>query len=336
MRKLTIFIEGLEHLRFISPYLKIFENLNFEQIIISLSDLGDSFSNYKIIDKKNLNSTLINIKSDIFITTTPGIDNYYFPKSKAMPKTLRPKYIYIFHSLVSPNQMYSKNSFKGFDYIFSPNNIITRQLSYLVNSNKTKIIETGYPLLTNNYYFKKIQNDKKNILIAPSWGKHSLLQNNEIIFDLINSIDSNIYNIYLRPHPMDLEKIKKLKLENIISIDTKKDLNNLCSYDYLITDWSGIGIEYSLIKGKKSIYIDTPKKIRKNLSRKEKKETFIEDKFRNKYGFTLKEDKIYLINKLFDNKKNWQIKNDTFIRRMKYPNFDIKTIENNFLLELDV
>ena len=334
MKKLTVFIEGLEHLRFINTYIKIFESLNFEQNIISLSSLGDDFPNCKIIEKKNLNSTLINLKSDIFITTTPGIGNYYFPRSKAMPKSSRPIYIYVFHSLVSPNQMYSKNSFKGFDYIFSPNDIITRQLNYLVDSRKTKIIETGYPLLTNNYYLNKIPNNKKNILIAPSWGKHSLLQNNKIILDLIESIDSNIYNTYLRPHPMDLDMVRKARLEDNIFIYTNKELNNLCGYDYLITDWSGIGMEYSLIKSSKSIYIDTPKRLEKTYQGT-KKESFIEDEFRNKYGFILEQDKIYLIKTLLDDKKNWQIEDDTFIRRMKYPKFDKKIIES-FLLELGV
>ena len=47
---------------------------------------------------------------------------------------------------------------------------------------------------------------------------------------------------------MDLDMVRKARLEDNIFIDTNKDLNNLCGYDYLITDWSGIGMEYSLIK----------------------------------------------------------------------------------------
>ena len=54
------------------------------------------------------------------------------------------KYIYFFHSLNSPNENYSKNSFNGFDLIFSPNQVISEQLSYLVNLKTTEIVTTGY------------------------------------------------------------------------------------------------------------------------------------------------------------------------------------------------
>ena len=47
--------------------------------------------------------------------------------------------------LVSPNRVYSKNSFKNFDYILSPNNLISSQLKYLTKN--SKILTIGYPLL---------------------------------------------------------------------------------------------------------------------------------------------------------------------------------------------
>lgn len=335
MKKITIFIEGLEHFRFIEPYIQLFNEDKFELNIISLSSLGDKYSNYNLIDKKNLSAVLINLESDIFITTTPGIGNYYFPKSKVGNKASRPVYVYIFHSLVSPNQMYIKNSFAGFDYIFSPNQIISKQLNYLINPRKTKVIETGYPLLTNKYYYEKLSKDKFNILIAPSWGKNGLLHNIDVLKSLINSIDSQTHKIYLRPHPMEINKVKELKLGKHVYIDMKKDLNNLFSFDYLITDWSGIGIEYSLIKNKKAIYIETPKKKRRKLSNNEKKETLIEDVFRKKYGFILSSENIEEVETSFNTKKNWTIKNDSFITSMKSPIFNPKDIKK-FLLTVGI
>ena len=76
-----------------------------------------------------------------------GIGNFYFPKSKNFPKKNRPKYIYFFHSLVSPNENYVEKSFSGFDYILSPNKLITDQLKYLVKDKSTQIFTVGYQYL---------------------------------------------------------------------------------------------------------------------------------------------------------------------------------------------
>ena len=56
--------------------------------------------------------------------------------------------------------------------------------------------------------------------------------------------------ITLRPHPMELNKSKELKKifkENVI-FDFDKHLDNLHNYKYLMTDWSGISLEYFYYK----------------------------------------------------------------------------------------
>ena len=55
------------------------------------------------------------------------------------------------------------------------------------------------------------------------------------------------------------KEIELNKLNRNFNID-KKELN-FSEYDYLITDWSGIYIEYAFFKNKKSILINSSKKI---------------------------------------------------------------------------
>ena len=114
-------------------------------------------------------------------------------------------------------------------------------------------------------YIKKSGN-KKMILIAPLGAK--------IIYEVcIDKLIDNLLNldvmIVIRPHPMTIkheyEQINNLKEkyfihENIVfQLDTV-NRSTLFESDILITDWSGIGMEYGLGLLKPVIYIDTPKK----------------------------------------------------------------------------
>jgi len=104
-----------------------------------------------------------------------------------------------------------------------------------------------------------LDSNKHNILIAPSWGKFSIFKNTNLLVELVQNIGPD-YEIYLRPHPMeDLTIDTKNNLNHVI-FDFEKDLKNLGYFDFVITDWSGIGIEYSVIKKRKTLYINTIKK----------------------------------------------------------------------------
>src|SRR6056300_424729 len=109
-KHITIFIENDSHYRFVSKLVEILYKEN-KLRIISLEHLSDLFDHENISlsvfsHSKELISSLLNLECDLFFTTTPGLNSSSFPKSKISPKNKRPKYIYLFHSLVSPNEMY--------------------------------------------------------------------------------------------------------------------------------------------------------------------------------------------------------------------------------------
>tara|TARA_Y100000389_G_C17426554_1_gene499888 strand:- start:165 stop:1154 length:990 start_codon:yes stop_codon:yes gene_type:complete len=315
-KKIVLFIEGDEHFRFIEPYLEVLKTKNFDLKIITLNNLKFNFENTLKINQKDIRKTFLNLNADAVITTTPGIGSYYFPKNKKRKTT----YIYIFHSLVSPNEIYLNNSFKSFDIIFSPNDIISSQLKKLTKKD-SKIYTVGYPLLVNNYYKKSPNSLKNSLLIAPSWGRESLLNHQLELTLLLNNLAKNSFDITLRPHPMELDKLNKIELPKNINIDSNKDLINLSSFKYLITDWSGIAIEFSLIKKFKSIFLDLPKKIRRK-SKSETEHELIENKFRVNYGLVVKKDNFSKISKIIYEYNNWNIASDDYIRLLTSPEFD--------------
>ena len=217
-----VFIEGIEHKRFIVSYLEILENLGDPYLVISFEDIKIdrkkfSKSSFKIIPKKDLIKFCLNLEAKIFITTTPGIGNVYFPSSKVPLVKNRPKYIYVFHSLVSPNSVYSKNSFKNFDYIFSPNIIISNQLKFLTK--KSNIFTTGYSLFDNSKL--EVKKNTGTILIAPSWSKNGLFSDIKLLEKYIEYFITNKLNIVLRPHPMELDNLNNFSdfKDKKISID---------------------------------------------------------------------------------------------------------------------
>lgn len=327
MKKAIFFIEGLEHLRFVEPYMKSIINSDYEIEVVSFENfLLDDFKTI-LINKDQFNKFSLNLDADYLITTTPGVGNPYFQKSKILPKSQRPKYIYIFHSLVSPNEVYSNKSFIGFDYIFSPNEIISSQLKYLTKKS-TKIFSEGYPLLTNQHYFqKKFDSHNQKILIAPSWGKFNLFKDGHMLTDLIENIGTE-YEIYLRPHPMeDFDTGTKNNLNNVI-FDFEKDLKNLAYFDFLITDWSGIGIEYSILTNRKTLYVNTIKKKRRKLSLDEKNLELVENKIRKSAGVEINSDNLSKIKSYL--RADLNIYDDCYINKIKEPRFNTDKFESFF------
>ena len=85
-----------------------------------------------------------------------------------------------------------------------------------------------------------------------------------------HSLMDNQFEVTLRFHPMTtrrkFEKIQILQKKYVNNNNFKlssnmENKNDLYDNDILITDWSGISWEFSLMLGKPTIFVDIPKKI---------------------------------------------------------------------------
>ncbi len=274
-KKIVIFTENNNYSFFFKEIVDKLLINNIPLTIIS-SDNNDIFSKYK---NENLNVFIIesffllqyffsNIKCENFIMTTPDLGNGIINKS---PFTKN--YLYIFHSLISTTVAYKKNAFKNYDSFFCPSKIHKKELEeFFLNEKKKKyFFEIGYPKIKELKNYKPVNIDKKNkILIAPTWGSDSAINKKEI-FLLIEKLLEKKYFIIFRPHPMSFEKDKN-SIKNIInkyknhqSFKLSSDKDNLEVFfncEFLITDWSGSAIEFSLAFQKPSIFLDTDQRIR--------------------------------------------------------------------------
>ena len=218
----------------------------------------------------------LELKAKVLIMTMPDLETYHIKRSKVFPV----HYVYLFHSMNSTHMEFQKNAFDHFDSIFcvGPYQIQEiRATEQLYNLKQKKLIECGYGLLDKLLKTRSLheqqtfvsKNNKKKILIAPSWGKQNLLETAGI--DLVKILLSAGYHVTVRPHPMTTEKspklIQKIREEFAENPDFTLETNTssfdqLFSTYALITDWSGIGYEYAFVCERPVIYVDVPKKAR--------------------------------------------------------------------------
>ena len=216
----------------------------------------------------------LRLKAKMLIMTMPDLGSYHIKRSKEFPV----HYIYTFHSMNSTHMEFQKGAFDEFDSIFCAGPYQVQELratEQLYNLKRKNLVECGYGLLDkliklrSSFPEKKnlFKNNKKNILIAPSWGKQNLLESMGI--ELVKILLDAGYHVTVRPHPMTAKKspktIKQIKERFEKNPDFLLDTNTssfeqLFSSYALITDWSGIGYEYAFVCERPVIYVDVPKK----------------------------------------------------------------------------
>jgi hypothetical protein len=213
----------------------------------------------------------LNLKTNILIMTMPDLETFHIKKSKVHYV----HYAYIFHAMVSTHLVYRKNAFDNFDSIFC---VGEYQIDEIKNTEKIynlkpkKLHKSGYIHLDNLIKKYSIINKEEvkqtQILLAPSWGKNGLFET--IIEDVIEILLKSKYKVILRPHPMSLKlskkKIKSIEKKFLTNHDFKLELElpNFDSFlfsDIMISDWSGVALEFAFAFEKPILYIDVPKKI---------------------------------------------------------------------------
>ena len=108
---------------------------------------------------------------------------------------------------------------------------------------------------------RKIKNDIPVVLIAPSWGKSSIL--NRFGSELIDRLMETGYKIVVRPHPQSYVSEKKMidsLMEKYPDIEWNSDNDNfdiLNRSDIMISDFSGVIFDFALVFNKPIIYADT-------------------------------------------------------------------------------
>ena len=256
----------------------------------------------------------LTLRAKILVMDMPDLDTYHIKRSKEYPV----HYIYLFHSMFSIHSYLRKGALDNYDTIFcvGPHQVNEiRATEKLYELKPKKIVNYGFgrldTLLQEKEEFEKSDSNMKDlILITPSYGNENLLEKCGI--ELIDTLLKSNFRVLLRPHFRILRDSKKLidsikdkfgKNPNFIFEDgvipSEYFHNSIC----MISDWSGISMEYAFTCECSVIFIDVPKKIL-NPDANDLSLEPIEISLRNKIGHIVSPENIENIPTIIKNFEN--------------------------------
>lgn len=217
---------------------------------------------------------MMRLEADVVVMTTPDLDNYYIKRS-LMQKDIH--YIFVPHDPSSMHMGFREHSLDNFDAVFCTGPHIAQEVrasEKLYGTKEKELVEFGYPLIeqliTSCEKLEKTNSPRKQVLIAPSWQEDNLLDS--CIEPLIDSLYGEDYKIIVRPHP---EYMKRYRQKMMLLVEKYQDKigdglsfeldfssnTSVYSSDLLVTDWSGIGIEFGFATLKPVVFINTKMKM---------------------------------------------------------------------------
>tara|TARA_Y100000590_G_scaffold38173_1_gene41025 strand:- start:2508 stop:3641 length:1134 start_codon:yes stop_codon:yes gene_type:complete len=212
----------------------------------------------------------IYLKSKILIMDMPDLGLFHILKSKVYPV----HYIYIFHSMFSIHSYLRKSALDNYDTIFCVGEHHKKEIletERVYGLKPKKLIDYGFGrldrLLEEKNDFKQELTKENLIIIAPSYGNDNLL--NICGLELIEILLNADFKVILRPHFRIFKESKELieKIRNKFQNDKNFLLEEgvikpeiFHSSKCMISDWSGISLEYAFTFERPVIFIDVPKK----------------------------------------------------------------------------
>lgn len=204
------------------------------------------------------------LKATILLATTPGLEVYQWKRS--------PDVDWYVHILHAPTEVVTYRMF-GLDYydaVLLSGDYQARDIRNLEEMRKLpekELVQIGIPFMDE--MAKRLAGDTaqpehpRTVLLAPSWGKSAILS----VYggSIIETLLATDYHVIVRPHPQSFTSEKEL-LEELMArypaseqLEWNRDTDNydvLRRSDILISDFSGVAFDFSLVYDKPIIYTD--------------------------------------------------------------------------------
>lgn len=216
------------------------------------------------IEGNKLYTRLNFIEARVFLSTTPGLDVYQWKRSKGVDF-----YVHIPHA-ASEIILYRMFGIDYYDAImlsgdYQAKNI--RDLEKLRELPEKELVKIGIPYMDEMANRLKKSGDapehERTVLLAPSWGSSALLS----VYGgrIIDVLLKTGYKVIVRPHPQSFTSEKELmdklmkEYPDSQQLQWNRDRDNfecLRQSDILISDFSGVIFDFTLIYDKPVIYTD--------------------------------------------------------------------------------
>ena len=202
------------------------------------------------------------LKADIVLSTTPGLDVYQWKRSRDVKC-----YVHIPHS-VDDLSTYRMFGLDHYDVLLAAgiNQVETQEkleaLRPAIKKKEKVIVGSTYMdcLLEKLPQYTKEEHERKVVLVAPSWGKTAILS--KFGDSLLSALEKTGYEIIVRPHPQSFSSemdILQPLMDKYKDIEWNRDNDNfsvLARADILISDFSSVVFDYTLVFRRPIIYAD--------------------------------------------------------------------------------
>ena len=275
-KRLVFYSEGAAYWAHLGGLVKAALDLGMHVSFVS-SDEHDPVFQYQnkylqtfLIDEGYLrNWWFKTLQADILVMTMPDLDQYQIKRSRHPVH-----YVYVHHALVSHHMVYRKGAFDAFDTILCAGPHHKKEIRAIEKHyglKKKNLLEHGYGRLDDLLNRSVKTNDSdliKHVLVAPTWGASGMIHHG--CYEVISVLLEEGYHVTLRPHPQTLKHNRNIitriqdafGARGLFSVDIDgSGMQALLDADVLITDWSGVAIDFGLGLKRPVIFIDVPRKV---------------------------------------------------------------------------
>ena len=269
---IAIYTDHKRYWNVFEPFLDEFEKRKQKVVYLTASkddpvfDKKYEYIRAEYLGEGNKAFTKLNLlNATVVVSTTPSLDVFQWKRSKNVDY-----YIHVQHG-ANDISMYRMFGTDFFDSIILSGQYQVDEIRLLEQMRGMKTREMpicGIPYMDE---MKKrldaagpVPPHERTVLMAPSWGKSGILS--RFGDELIDALISTGYKIIVRPHPQSYATEKEMlnhfmtKYNDPSKVEWNKDNDNfevLRRSDILISDFSGIIFDFTLVFDKPLIYTDT-------------------------------------------------------------------------------
>ncbi len=266
---LVIFSDGKQYWKVFQPICKELSARGQEVVYYTMSQDDPALTaqipgmTAEFIGEDNRAFTKLNfLKANVVFSTTPGLDVYQWKRSKDVDF-----YVHIPHA---PNDitLYRMFGIDYYDAILLSGDYQMKQIREMEAKRELPakdLVKVGIPYMDDMAArlaaVGPAEAHERTVLLAPSWGDSALfgVYGGKIIEKLLETG----YHVIVRPHPQsfksEAERMEKLMAQfpNSDKLEWNRDSDNfdvLRRSDILISDFSGVIFDFSLVYDKPVIY----------------------------------------------------------------------------------
>ena len=251
------------------------------KVIYLTSDVSDTLLNdpppyirsFFVGTGSALTLALNGLNAGVVAMTSPDLNTFNIKRSATSLH-----YTYIHHSMVSSQMIYRTGAFDHFDSILcvGPHHVKeTRAWESLKGFSPKQLFEHGYGPLDQLRRLAKEADAPKlreggglDVLLAPSWGAAGIMETRAV--EVTQTLFDAGHYLHVRPHPRTRQKspkviddlIKKFKSHPRFELsEDTTDYGALLSSHIMISDWSGVAMEFAFGLERPVLFLDVPRKI---------------------------------------------------------------------------